>query len=177
MSEIIKIQGDDVLAPTQRTACIFILPLLAFVQFFFPYSLAIAIPIAVILLVIGGLGFTAHYEYKYDVERNLYSKSLVMFGFASDGWYELNPSCQYLAFQMFKQSFTFKFLNIYSTGIEENVFTIRAVNPDATYRTIVETTDYKSIGACLKLCQILSEKHNIPFQDFVKEQVKKIRRK
>lgn len=177
MVKILKIMGDDVLAPTMRTACIFLLPLIAFVQFFFPYSLAIAIPIAVVLLVVGAVGFTAHYEYKYNAEKNLFSKSLVLLGFSSDNWYEINPQSQYLSFQMFKQTFTFNFLNIYSTGIEENVFSIRAVNSDATYRTLVETTDYKSIPQCLQLCQILSEKHNVPFKDFVKEQVKKMSRK
>ena len=177
MSNMLKILGDDVLTPALRTACILLLPIIAFVQFFFPYDLVYAIVIAVVLLVLGAVGFSLHYEYRYDVEKHLFSKSLLVLGHAFDQWHALNLQCNYLSFQMYTQNYTINFLNIYSSGIDEKVFTIRAVNPDGSYRTLVETTDYKSIDKCLKLCNILAEKHNVPFKDFVKEMVKKLNKK
>lgn len=177
MDNILKIQGDDVLTPALRTACILLLPIIAFVQFYFPYELVYAVIIAVILLVVGAVGFSLHYEYRYDVEKNLFSKSLMILGRASDRWQELHLQCQYLSFQMYTQNYTINFLNIYSSGINENVFAIRAVNSDGTYRTLLETTDYKSLDKCIKLCNLLSVKHNLVFKDFVKEMVKKMNKK
>ena len=177
MSEIIEIKGEDILTPGFRVMCILLLPIIAFVQFFFPYSLPIAIVIAIVLLFVGFTGFNAHYVYQCDLDNKLYRKCSVVLGRKSGKWLELNPNCQYVSFQLFSQKYSMNFMNMYSTETNEDLFVVRLVNTMGTYTTLAETTDYKLIPQCLELCKKLSEKFNVPFQDFVKSLVLKKRRK
>lgn len=177
MDKIITINGEGVFSPAIRVYAVLLLPIIAFVQFFFPYPLILAVIIAILLLLIGIVGFTLHYTYQYDTEKMLYRKSKVTLGFYFGQWEELNTKNCYVAFQMFNQNYEINFMNMYTTATNEDVFIIRLVNSDGSYFTCAETTDYKSLNSCLLFCKVLSEKYEIPFRDFVKDLVLKRRRK
>lgn len=174
--ETLKIKGEAVFSPAIRVYLVLLLPIIAFVQFFFPYSTIIAGGIAVVLLFVGLAGFDLHYLYEYDPDKNLYRKSKVSWGVKSGSWVELKSKCNYIAFQMFNQNYEVSFMNMYTTATQEQVFVVRFVKADGSYQTMVETTDYNQIPSCIHFCKLVSVKNEVPYRDFVREQVAKIRR-
>lgn len=185
MEKLISIRENDLLTPGFRCMVLLYFPTMAIVQFFFPYSsdfttyLLISISIAVLLILATIVLFCLHYVFQYDVNANLYGKRLCLFGFYFGKWSTLtiDENTKYISFQKFSQTYETNFLNIYSSSTKEDVFVIRSVDAQGKYKTIVETTEFKSVPSCLILGNLLASRYNIPFNDYVKDMVIKERRK
>ncbi|MBQ0029933.1 MAG: hypothetical protein MJZ24_00355 [Paludibacteraceae bacterium] len=172
-----QIKGDSCFSASWQSVFLLIFPLAAFVQFFFDYSLVLAIFIAVQLLIVAAIGWSAEYVYQFDEENKRFRKAVKIFWIIYGVWLPINPQCKYLSLQMYEQTYTYRFLNLYSTSVGEHVFTVRFINADGTYRVLLETSSFDDVPQIIKLCQTLSEIYQIPFKDILKEQVKKLRSK
>lgn len=171
------VEGDCRFSPGLRTTCIFVLPVVAIVQFFFVDSLLLACCIAALILFIAALGWTAHYSYEFDSDNKKFRKSVVyLMCYKRGQWYDLHPTGEYLAFQMYDHTYTFHFLNFFDTVVPEPVFTLRFVNASATFTTLLEVTDFNTLRSVLEMADSISKTYNIPFKDFVKGMAAKQRR-
>lgn len=166
--------GNDRFSPGLKYGSVWVLPVVALVQFFYFESLVLNIAIAVVLLFFAFLIFSAKYVYQFDEENRKFKKSVMwLYKFYSGEWVDFEPKCQYLAFQMKNMTFVFHFYNFFDTVVPESFFELRMVNDDSSYSSLLEVTDFNSIKSVLEMAKAISLTYKLPFKDFVKGQVKK----
>ena len=173
-TSLFKIQGDYRFSPGWRGTFALLFPVVALVQFFYVDPLWLAIVVAVLLLAVAFVGWSAFYEYQFDTIERKYRVALRLpFGEYGD-WIKITRlDCQNITFQEYQQEFTFHFLNLYKTHVDEKVFSLRLMNADGSYRTLAETVHFESVPAMLGLGRKLGEIYNVQFVDLVKDLVRR----
>jgi hypothetical protein len=166
-----EILGDNRFAPAVRATCALILPIVAFVQFFVVNPLWLAILVAIIVLLVAAVGWSAQYVYEFDAGTKKMRKAVSLFGVKRGIWYDLKVQCSVIAFLKYDQNYTFHFLNLYDTHVDETVFTVHLINEDGSFQTLVETARFESVANIIQFCKDLSEIYEVPFKDYVKSQV------
>ena len=171
-------EGDARFATSIRASLLFILPIVAIVQFFYVEPLWLAIVVAILIMFLLYLIFTAKYIYEFDGESKKFRKATEWLGKIRKGeWQELDIKCNHISFQMYDDTYTMNFMNLSKNEVKETMYVLRLVNENGSYSTLLETPYFSALPSVLVMANALSKAYNVPFKDHIRNIVTKKGRK
>jgi len=111
--------------------------------------------------------------FEFDSETKQSRTGFYFFGFKTGKWQPLEIGKAHIAFQRYSENIHLTYGGFFKQSAEDQVFELRLVYPDLSFKKLVSGRDFKSVAMMLQLGKILSLVYNVEFKDYVKGVIRK----